>query len=43
MYTDLVGQTNPKIAKDGQIGITLNSDWAEPISDKPEDVAAADR
>lgn len=30
-------------AQKGQIGITNNCDWREPLTDKPEDIAAAQR
>ena len=29
--------------QNGQIGITNNCDWREPLTDKPEDIAAAER
>jgi len=32
-----------KAEQKGQVGITLNSPWAKPGSDSPEDVAAAER
>lgn len=31
------------VAQDGKIGIVLCSDWAEPLTDAPEDVEAAQR
>ena len=32
-----------KEAQKGIVGITLNTDWNEPASDKPEDIEAAER
>lgn len=29
--------------QNGQVGITLNFEWAEPLTDKPEDIEAAER
>lgn len=37
-----VEQASPQMQQ-GQIGITLNCDWAEPMSDSPDDQAAAQR
>lgn len=42
VYASRCQQTRPQMLK-GQIGITLNGDWGEPISDKTEDIEAANR
>jgi len=35
-------QSNPKLIQ-GEIGMTLNSDWIEPLTDSEADIAIAEK